>query len=138
MGSHLQFPPRMEELRHMCEFVVTAAQEAGLGDQAIYHCEISVEEVCTNIIQHGFVEANNGYIDISTDQDAEHFIMVIADNSPAFNPLLYEDDEADPEARKMEPGGLGIVFLKKMMDGLSYQYRGGENRIILRKRLHGD
>jgi serine/threonine-protein kinase RsbW len=135
MGNHLQIPPRMEEIRQACAFVAQAAQAAGLSDQAIYHVEVAVEEVCANIISHGFTESGitDGYIDITTDQDADHFIVTIADNSPAFNPLLFDGE--DVEANKMEPGGLGIHFLKKMIDSLTYQYRGGENRITLRKRL---
>jgi serine/threonine-protein kinase RsbW len=125
----------MEEIRKICAFVAEAAQAAGLSDQAVYHVEVSVEEVCVNIVSHGFMESGipDGYINVTTDQDADHFIITIADNSPAFNPLLFDGE--DIEANKMEPGGLGIHFLKKMIDGLTYQYRGGENRIILRKRL---
>jgi serine/threonine-protein kinase RsbW len=137
--NRLQIGVSVAEVRKVCEFVVRAARDAGLDEDAVYHCEIAVEEACINIIQHGFEgqTSASSHLEVSTRQDANYFIILLSDNSSPFDPLSQADPDLAAEIGNMEPGGLGIYFFKKLMDSVSYKYSQGENQLTLRKRLPG-
>lgn len=134
--NRLQVNASVAEIRKVCEFVVQAAKDAGLDDDAIYHCEIAVEEACTNIIEHGFGGTHpNAHIEIATEREGAFFVMTLSDNSPAFDPTQQQDPDLSSDFVKMEPGGLGIYFYKKLMDKVAYRYEDGHNHLTLYKRL---
>jgi len=52
-----------------------------------------------------------------------------------FNPLAARDPDRALPLEERATGGLGIYMVKKSMDGLSYEYRDGQNILRLRKNL---
>jgi anti-sigma B factor antagonist len=50
-------PGIQDRVPDVCDFVVAAARRAGLNERAIYHCQMAVDEACTNVIEHGFDNA---------------------------------------------------------------------------------
>lgn len=135
-ASRLSISARLEEVRHACDFVVEAAEAAGLDERAVYHCQMAVDEALTNIIEHGFSYQGDGNeIEVICRTTTDHFTITIIDTSPAFNPL--EHDAPDPSAPldSREPGGWGIYFINKLMDNVTYQRVGDRNHLTLFKQL---
>lgn len=134
---HLSFKARLENVPDACEFVVRAAEEAGLDERSVYHCQLAVDEACTNIIEHGFGDQpNNGQITVMTGIEGKHtFVITIADNSPAFNPLTYREADPTQSLEERAVGGWGIYFIKKLMDMVDYRYSDGRNNLALYKKI---
>ncbi|MFC1959974.1 anti-sigma factor antagonist [Chloroflexota bacterium] len=127
-------PGVQEFVPDVCDFVVTAARRANLNERAAYHCQMSVDEACTNIIEHGFGGANEtGRIEVICQEEADRFTIRIVDNSSPFNPLLREDPNPDMQLAEREPGGWGIFFIKKMMDNITYELVDNQNTLIISK-----
>lgn len=137
MAERLEIAAQASEVRRACQFIVEAAQASGLSDQAVYHCEVAVEEACANVIEHGAepVDQSPLAIIIEARTESRYFVIVISDNSPPFNPLVLDDPDMESEVTKREPGGWGVYFFRKMMDAVSYDYSDGRNRLTLRKAL---
>jgi anti-anti-sigma factor len=134
--SRLSIPARLEEVRHACEFVVEAAEIAGLDERAVYHCQMAVDEALTNIIEHGFAyQDNDSQIDIICQVESGQFLINIVDDSPAFNPLEHETPDPSEPLDSREPGGWGIYFIRKLMDDVGYEHRDDRNRLTLVKNL---
>ncbi|MCL4239307.1 MAG: anti-sigma factor antagonist [Anaerolineae bacterium] len=132
--SHLAIPARLEDIRQACDFVVEAAEQAGLGERAVYHCQMAVDEALTNIIEHGFAYSDDSsQIEIACRTEPDRFIVAIADSSPAFNPLLHESPDPSEPLDSREPGGWGIYFIRKLMDEVTYERAGGRNLLTLVK-----
>ena len=51
-GNLLQ--PNMTNSMPSASFAAQAAQDAGMDDLAIYAVELSMDEACTNIIEHAY------------------------------------------------------------------------------------
>lgn len=118
------------------DFVGAAAADAGLDERAVHHCRLSVDEVCTNIVEHGYgADGKDGVIDIRCAADAAYFVMTIRDESRPFDPLSIPDPERGHALLERDPGGLGIFFVKRFMDVMSYRYDDGKNELTLKKRL---
>lgn len=134
--GRLTIAARLEEVRRACDFVVEAAEQAGLDERAIYHCQMAVDEALTNIIEHGFAFQDEGNIIELTCQAApDQFTITIEDNSPAFNPLTHTAPDPTEPLDSREPGGWGIYFIRKLMDDVRYERSGERNRLTLVKRI---
>ncbi len=134
---HISFKARLENVPAACEFVVQAAEAAGLDERSVYHCQLAVDEACTNIIEHGFGDNQvNGQITLITGIEGKHnFVIIIADNSPAFNPLTYREPDPTQSLVERTIGGWGIYFIKKLMDIIDYRYVDGKNNLSLYKKI---
>lgn len=131
---HLSFKARLENIPSACDFVAQAAETAGLDERGVYHCQLAVDEACTNIIEHGFATDPHGQINLMTGiEGSATFVVIIADNSPAFNPLTFEEPDPHMGIEDREGGGWGIYFIKKLMDVVDYRYVDGKNMLTLRK-----
>jgi anti-anti-sigma factor len=134
--SRLVIVARLEEIRHACDFVVEAADAAGLDERAVYHCQMAVDEALTNIIEHGYAfEGESSEIEITCQTDSSRFTITLTDDSPAFNPLDHTAPDPIAPLDAREPGGWGIYFIRRLMDDVTYQRVGSYNRLVLIKAL---
>ncbi len=56
----LTIPGVLERIPEACDFVVQAAEAAGLDERAVYYCQMAVDEWCTNVIEHGYSQREPG------------------------------------------------------------------------------
>ena len=112
------------------------ARKAGLDERGIYHCQLAIDEACTNIIEHGYgMSGADRVIQLICRVDSQYLTITILDNSSAFNPLERPDPDPGKPLEERATGGWGIYFIKKLMDGVSYTREGRVNRLKMVKRL---
>jgi anti-sigma regulatory factor (Ser/Thr protein kinase) len=132
----LTIPGVLEQIRTACEFVAEAAQNAGLDDDGVHHCYLCVEEICTNIVEHGYGHNGaNKTIEIVCQQSYPFFTIVIIDEAPQFNPLELPEPDPGTPLWEREAGGWGIYFVKKYMDAVRYRYANYRNHLMMDKRM---
>jgi serine/threonine-protein kinase RsbW len=107
----------------------------GLDQDTTWKFQVSLDEVLSNSIRHGYDTRPDGLIDLTFDLSNGTLTLTVEDDGPAFDPLsLPEPDVAAPlESRR--PGGLGVHFVKRLMDGVEYERRGGLNRLVFWRRV---
>jgi serine/threonine-protein kinase RsbW len=126
----------LESVPQACEFVATAARDAGLDDRAVYHCHLAVDEACTNVIEHGYASHGKDHVvDLLCKQDGQRFVITITDDSPAFDPLTVAEPDRTTPILEREVGGLGVYFIRKLMDEVSYQHMDNRNRLVMIKHI---
>ncbi|MBN1286593.1 MAG: anti-sigma factor antagonist [Anaerolineae bacterium] len=132
----LRIPASIDQIADARDFVASMAADAGLNERAIYHCEISVDEAVTNIIEHGYGGGDlDAEIEVGCCVEGGDFVIVVIDESPAFDPLDHADPDPGLALDDRLLGGWGIFFIKKMMDHVSYVYDKGRNKLLMRKAL---
>ncbi len=130
----LAVPAVLGEVTRVCSFVVEAAEAAGLDERAVYHCQMAVDEWCTNIVEHGYAyKGENGRIEVDCRSDAEQLQIIIIDDSSKFDPTLLGEPRTDQPIEEREPGGLGWFLIKKIMDRVTYEYADHHNRLTMTK-----
>jgi anti-anti-sigma factor len=137
--QRLTVPGVLEEVARVCAFVVEAAEAAGLDERAVYHCQMAVDEWCTNVIEHGYTKAAAankvpGRIEIDLRIESGKLLIIVADDSPRFDPTQLIAPRTDQSVDEREPGGLGWFLIKKIMDDVQYDYVDGHNRLQMTKR----
>ena len=130
---------RYTEIRQVCEFVSEGAARAGFDEDAIFQVQLACDEACTNIIEHTYREEDVGDITVSWEIEGKAFVITITDNGEQFNPRdippapipLSPLDENEFEIKE---GGLGVYFMRKLMDSVNYSYQKGNGNILTMKK----
>jgi len=142
MSNHLQLrinKDLTEIARLHAEFEKFAAP-LGLSEKMIFQVDLALDEIVTNIIQHGFDQ--HGYdqddnppiaVDIALEGDI--IKIEIIDMARPFDPLSVPAPDLDAPIADRPVGGLGIHLVKSMMDEVSYQRKAPYNHLILRKQI---
>lgn len=140
--QRLTVPGVLEEVARVCAFVVEAAEAAGLDERAVYHCQMAVDEWCTNVIEHGYTQTPTvnraGRIEIDLRIETGKLLIIVTDDSPRFDPTQISSPRTDQSVDEREPGGLGWFLIKKIMDDVQYDYVDGYNRLQMTKRVNSD
>lgn len=134
--NHLRITAVLDQVPAACGFVAAAAVQAGLDEHAVYHCQLAVDEACTNIVEHGYHDpGENQVIDIicQADSHSRRFTIFILDDGPAFDPLSLPDPDPTASLERRGSGGWGIHFIKKFMDEVSYTRQDHRNHLTLVK-----
>jgi anti-sigma regulatory factor (Ser/Thr protein kinase) len=135
--SRLIVPARYDRIKQICSFVVDAANVAGLDESSTFQCQIAVDEACTNIIEHGYEGEDRGRIEVICNTNPGVLKIELLDQAPPFDPETVPEPELGAPLEDMKIGGLGIYFMKKMMDDVSFSRENGMNRLALLKRSTG-
>ncbi|MEK7809318.1 MAG: ATP-binding protein [Chloroflexota bacterium] len=135
--SRLSVTARYDRIKQICSFVVDAANVAGLDESSTFQCQIAVDEACTNIIEHGYEGEDKGRIDVICNTTPGVLKIELLDQALPFDLDKVPEPELGAPLEDMKIGGLGIYFMKKMMDDVSFSRENGTNKLMLLKRRAG-
>lgn len=126
----------MKALEELRDFVESAAQHCGLSAENVFAFKLSVDELCTNIIQYGYEGREPGMLSLSFGADTDKARLIIRDDGKHFSPEQAQSPDIEAGWEEREIGGLGLYFVKELMDNVTYNGVGdGVNEFILEKRL---
>jgi anti-sigma regulatory factor (Ser/Thr protein kinase) len=108
----------------------------GFSSEDVLDTQLAVEEVITNIINHGYKNAG-GEIVISCRINVNQAEVRIRDNAPRFDPLSLPEPELDATVQDRKIGGLGVFLVRQVMDEISYRYENGQNVLVMIKKKTG-
>jgi len=136
MGDRLQIalPAELDSLLAIRSFIEDACSQAGLDDEPSYDIKLAVDEACMNIVEHGYAGMNPGSIVVSLQYGRQKLAVRITDFGHPFEPS--EPPEPDPVAMLTgKPGGIGLYFIYRSMDSVSYEATESGNTLTLVKNL---
>jgi len=130
-ACELTVPGRLEDLATICEFVGQAAKQAGASKRATFDIQLAVDEACTNIIEHAY-GGNGGEICLRCECDGNDFEVVIRDHGRPFDPRAVRAPDLKAELDKRQEGGLGVYFMRCLMDEVCFRFdhQGNEVRMV--------
>ena len=132
--STVVFPANLDQLDAIREFASRSARDAGMDESAIYAVELSMDEACTNIIEHAYEGIKGGEIECTCNIDDKNLTIIIHDHGKSFNPssVPLPDLSANLDSRPI--GGLGIFLMKKLMDEVKFHsYAKSGNKLTMIK-----
>lgn len=123
----LTISSRYDHIKQVCKFVAAGAQQAGLSEDAVFKVELACDEACTNIIEHAYGGEETGNIIATWETNPHSFTITLHDNGRGFNPDAVADPtfvkpNANPDPDTLKVGGLGIHFIRNLMDEIHYQF----------------
>ena len=130
----LKMKASMEEMDQVLPFITDVAQQAGISEKETKRLRLAVEESVANVINHGEATA----ITLQATVEDGQLVLTIDDDGQPFDPTEGSSTDLSIPADQRPPGGLGIIMLHQMTDGLAYQRADGHNILTLRKKVNNE
>ncbi|MDT8999760.1 SpoIIE family protein phosphatase [Paucibacter sp. APW11] len=114
------------------------AVDAALAERSdlAFAVNVCLEELITNIIQHGLLGAPDGQIHVRLSRSEDWLEIILKDDAPPFDPFSEAPAPSlDAALDERAIGGLGVHMVKTMMDEVRAYYDGSGNLIVLLKTL---
>lgn len=135
----VSFPGRFSSLNLIRNFYTDAARQAGLDEKSVDEVQLAVDEAATNIIEHAYEGENKGDIECSYSINVEGLRVIMRDFGKPFNPKDVKQPDLVSDVCCREPGGLGLHFMKSLMDSVEFSFNGhGGNLLTMTKHVQGD
>jgi anti-sigma regulatory factor (Ser/Thr protein kinase) len=120
----------LDALESVGQYVVRAANAAGLETKAAYRLRLAVDEVATNVVVHGYDETGRtGSIEVWWEMDDQELRVIMEDTAPPFDPHQARSPQGlDLPLDERPIGGLGVFLALRGVDELRYEQIGDRNR----------
>ncbi len=134
MSAHvsLKIRPALDELRQITAAVEDLALRENWSQDLEFKVNLVLDELSVNIVNYG---GEVSMIEVSLSSEEESVTIEITDDGRPFDPLndaVEPDIKAPLEERPI--GGLGLYFVRTMMDEMHYRREQGKNFLALAKR----
>ncbi|MCE7859964.1 MAG: PAS domain S-box protein [Chloroflexi bacterium CFX2] len=127
-------PAQMKVLPELRNFVESSAKVAALPSEHIFAFKLAADELCANIIQYGFADREPGLISLSFHVQENTARLFIRDDGNFFAPEQAHNPDIEAGWEERQMGGLGIYFVKELMDNVTYNRQNDKfNQIVLEK-----
>ena len=132
--AEIRVKAAVENLDRVLALVEGEMERAGCSPKVMSQVDLAVEEVFVNIARYAYSPGEGeAVITCRTAGDPPCLEVRFADWGRPYNPLEREDPDVTLSAEQRQVGGLGILLVKKLMDGVDYQFQAGQNILTLRK-----
>jgi serine/threonine-protein kinase RsbW len=129
---------RLESLAPLLAYVGRVSDDAGLRSEDAFAVRLAVEEVCTNVITHGYGDRAQGPLSVRARRDPQAFVVTIEDRAPTFDPADAPAADLASDWQTRPLGGVGWHLVRELMDDVRYEPVPGGNRVTLIRNLPGD
>ncbi len=136
MSEHnLSITNQLSQLDVVAEAIEALSEEWGIPMALALNLNLVLEELITNIIFYGYSDQEEHTISIGLSFDGNRIQMQLEDDAKEFDPTLRADPKIDESIEERNIGGLGIYFVRKIMDGMTYRRSGNKNILTLTKKI---
>jgi anti-sigma regulatory factor (Ser/Thr protein kinase) len=117
----------LDDLSKISNFILASTRGAGLDRREKFHLMTAVDEACSNIIKYG----GSDEIDVKCEVEDGLVVVEIRDEGVAFNPLDAPKPDLNAPLEVREVGGLGIYFIRTLINDVKYERQGGKNVLTM-------
>ena len=121
----------MDDIGRLKPFIEKVASQASIGMIETRRLRLAAEEAVANVINYGQATT----ITLLAEMVDGQIIITIDDDGQPFDPTQGSTTNLSIPTDQRPPGGLGIIMLERMTDGLSYQRNDGHNILTLKKKI---
>ena len=122
------------ELPATAEKVAEFLESHGTPPDMVFAADLAIEELVTNIIKYGYDDSDPHEILVRLSLSDGDLVIQIEDDGHEFNPFDQPTPDIHAPLEEREIGGLGIHFVKNLLDTCEYQRTGDRNIVTLTKK----
>lgn len=102
------------------------AQYIGIDDSLCGNLVLAVNEACMNIIQHAYKNEPDREIHLTIIRNQKGIVFNLQDDAPCVDLSRIKSRNLS----NIRPGGLGVHFMKKIMDEVEYGECSGRGNTL--------
>ena len=123
----------LSELARSAEEIEKFGANRDWPPEWIFKTNLALDELITNVVNYGFEgQEEKKDIHITLTESDNCLVVVMEDEGNPFDPFSEAAEPSlDDELEERTVGGLGVYFVKTLMDEATYERREGRNHITL-------
>ena len=110
----------LDALARLRAFVEQACRANGIAETFCAGLQLAVDEVCSNIIIHGYANQTTGSLTVTFAYTAPQIKITIQDQGRPFDPQQADPPDLSTDWSERAIGGLGIHLVRQVVDRLEY------------------
>ena len=128
-----RFIAEFSSLAAIAQFVNGCCGRWHLSEEATFAVRLAVEEAATNIIEHAY-EGSGESLEVRCWVEGQDFVVELHDWGKQFNPNDIAAPDTSARLSDRSAGGLGIHFMRQLMDEVHFSFASDGNRVLMIKR----
>jgi sigma-B regulation protein RsbU (phosphoserine phosphatase) len=128
-----RFEARADRLKGVRERMLECATRCGCSEAIARDIVIAVDEACQNIIRHAYAGQADGQVVLECRHVGDDLEVLLHDFARPVDPATIKPRDLDD----VRPGGLGVHFIRTVMDTVDFQPSptGLGNRLRMTKKV---
>src|SRR5262245_54491509 len=102
-----------------------------LPDATCNLMNLALDEILSNIVKYAYAVPEAGSIDVELAYSDNKLTASIEDHGVPFDPFGRQISIPHGPLESRREGGLGIVFVKSLLDSVAYERIGDRNKVTL-------
>ncbi|MBF0157906.1 MAG: SpoIIE family protein phosphatase [Magnetococcales bacterium] len=128
----------LADIPSLADQLTALGQESGVPQEALFPINLSLDEWLTNVLSYGFQAGESPAATVQLYRHADRWTAIVISGGIPYNPLEQQSPDLNASVEQRPIGGLGIHFMREMMDSVEYFWDKGYNYLILVKKLSGE
>ena len=122
---------KLAELVKLAEWLEGLADKLKLSGEDAFKLELILTEAVTNVIQHGYADAENDDIEVRVQDQVNRLRVELRDKAKPFNPLRQPEVVFPRTLNEASEGGLGIHLIRTYTEECYYQRVDHQNVFVM-------
>ncbi|MFW5837609.1 MAG: ATP-binding protein [Desulfovibrionaceae bacterium] len=128
--ARIETEAHLDNLPRPMGFVAEQARRLGAPWEKIGEIELVAEEALVNVISYAYPDGT-GSVRVAVRREDGRLVFEIRDQGQPFDVTKKADPDLNAEMEDRPVGGLGIYFMKKIMNDVAYRREGVDNVLTL-------
>jgi anti-sigma regulatory factor (Ser/Thr protein kinase) len=126
---------RADEIGRVVQVVREFGATHDLTPETVHDFCVAFDEVLSNIVKYGYKDDARHEISVRLALVGSNVVAEITDDGEPFDPFTAPAPRLQGGPNERPIGGLGIYFVRKLMDEVSYVRHDGRNVLAMTKRI---
>lgn len=132
----IELKNHLSELERLSHFLEEFGESNLLPLKVIMEINLALDEIFTNIVSYGYKDQEQHLIHIHLSLAEKELNIRVEDDGFPFNPLEIPEPDLNLPLEERKTGGLGIHFVRNMLEELKYERLRGKNILVMKKKLN--
>ncbi len=126
---------QVSELARVAGLLDRLGAERHLASETVTDMQVALDEVLNNITKYAYPDTAEHKIHICLRVLDNVLEAVVEDGGAPFDPLAVPAPDVSAPLHERRVGGVGIHFVRNLLDEVIYDRIGERNHLVLRKRF---
>lgn len=136
MEDNIYIPALVENWQTVYDFLKKNMEGKGIPNNHKTPVLFASEEIYVNISHYAYPGSKgNVYIYFEYNADKNLLKIKFIDDGTPFDPTKVVGPDTTESVEQRKIGGLGIFIVNKIMDGMEYTYKRGQNNLVIFKKI---
>lgn len=124
----------LSEIRRVADELARLGATHAMSKDVLADLQVAADEILSNIIKYAYPDSEQHTITVRLGILPNEVTMEFIDSGAQFDPRNALRPALGEGLRHRKVGGLGIHFVRTLMDGIEYVRENGRNHLCLRKK----